>query len=298
MLSTTSRFLGTRLTLASAFTPLASPRLFSSSPDLVFETLKAFPDEPTNPASIAVLRMARPAAKNALGRQMLSEFVDALEAIPQDQSLRAVILTSEVERVFCAGADLKERRTMSQQEAGMFVSKLRNSFTSLANLPLPVIAAVEGAALGGGIEIALACDMRVAGKNAIFGLPETSLAIIPGAGGTQRLPRLIGAARAKELMFTARRINADEAEKYGVVNHTVEAGAAFDKAFEIATEIARNGPIGVRAAKTAVDVGLQTDLTSGMEVERACYAQTIPTADRMEGLNAFREKRKPIYKGE
>ena len=99
-------------------------------------------------------------------------------------------------------------------------------------------------------------------------------------------------------MFTARRINADEAEKYGVVNHTVEAGAAFDKAFEIATEIARNGPIGVRAAKTAVDVGLQTDLTSGMEVERACYAQTIPTADRMEGLNAFREKRKPIYKGE
>mmetsp|Transcript_20440 Transcript_20440/g.40876 ORF Transcript_20440/g.40876 Transcript_20440/m.40876 type:complete len:297 (+) Transcript_20440:166-1056(+) len=283
----------TRSLISRAFSGSAS-----SSPDLVFEKLSAFPSEPENPAQIAVLRMSRPSARNALGRQMLGELADAISSIPADPSLRAVILTSEVERVFCAGADLKERRTMSQLEASTFVSSLRNTFTALSNLPLPTIAAVEGAALGGGLEIALSCDMRVAGADALFGLPETSLAIIPGAGGTQRLPRLIGSARAKELMFTARRIGASDAAQYGIVNHAVEAGGAFDKALKIATEISKNGPIGVRCAKTAVDVGMQTDLTSGMEVERACYAQTIPTKDRMEGLEAFREKRKPVYRGE
>jgi methylglutaconyl-CoA hydratase len=269
----------------------------AATPDLVVSIEKAFPDEPTNGASIAILTMSRHASRNALGKQMLGELVDALDTLPNDSSLRCVILQSDVARVFCAGADLKERRDMTQQEAGIFVSKLRGSFTQLANLPLPVIASVEGAALGGGLEIALGADIRVAGSDAIFGLPETGLAIIPGAGGTQRLPRLIGEARAKELMFTGRRVNAADAEAYGIVNHTVPAGSALEKSMDIAREIARNGPIGVRMAKLAVNTGLQCDITSGMEIERACYAQTIPTEDRLEGLNAFREKRKPVYQG-
>ena len=229
---------------------------------------------------------------------MLTELCEAIESLPLDPTLRAVILTSEVERVFCAGADLKERRTMSQVEAGAFVAKLRNSFTALSDCPLPVIAAVEGAALGGGLEIAVSADFIVAGEAALFGLPETSLAIIPGAGGTQRLPRLIGAARAKELIFTARRITAGEAKEYGIVQHVTEKGGSFAKAFQIAQEIAKNGPVGVRCAKVAVNTGMQCDLNSGMEVERACYAQTIPTKDRMEGLAAFAEKRKPRFTGE
>lgn len=271
----------------------------SSSPELVVDLLPAFPSEPANPSRIAVLRMSRHASKNALGRQMLAELSTAVKTtLPSDPTLRAVILTSSVERVFCAGADLKERKTMSQIEAGLFVSSLRSTFSDVANLPLPVIASVEGAALGGGLEIALCCDFLVAGSSATFGLPETSLAIIPGAGGTQRLPRRIGAARAKELIFTGRKVSAAEAMDYGLAQHVVKEGGAFEKAWEIALLIARNGPVGVRSAKKAVDVGMEVDLASGMEVEKVCYAQTIPTKDRLEGLAAFAEKRKPIYKGE
>jgi methylglutaconyl-CoA hydratase len=160
-----------------------------------------------------------------------------------------------------------------------------------------MIACVEGAALGGGMEIALTADMIVAGKNAKFGLPETSLAIIPGAGGTQRLPRLIGSARAKELIFTARKIDAQTAYQYGIVQHVVEAGDAEKKAMEIAKEIANNGPLAVRAAKQSINKGTNLDITSAMEVEKTCYGTIIPTDDRLEGLAAFKEKRKPVYKG-
>jgi methylglutaconyl-CoA hydratase len=242
--------------------------------------------------------MSRPAARNALGRQMLSELAAAVEALPADPEVRAVVLESGVERVYCAGADLKERRGMSQAEAGRFVAKLRGTFTALAEMPLPVIAAVEGAALGGGLEIALAADVRVCGDKAVFGAPETALAIIPGAGGTQRLPRVIGESRAKEMIFTARRVGAAEAGAMGLVNYVVEEGGATGKAVELARMMARNGPVGIRCAKVAVGTGMRVDLASGMEVERACYAQTIPTKDRMEGLNAFREKRRPVYTGE
>lgn len=139
--------------------------------------------------------------------------------------------------------------------------------------------------------------MIVAGKNAKFGLPETSLAIIPGAGGTQRLPRLIGSAKAKELIFTARKIDAQSAYEYGIVQHVVEAGEAEQKAMDIAEEIARNGPLAVRAAKQSIDEGLNADIRGGMEIEKACYGTIIPTKDRLEGLSAFKEKRKPVYTG-
>lgn len=175
---------------------------------------------------------------------------------------------------------------------------LRSSFNELEQLPMPTIAAIEGAALGGGLEMALSCDFRIAGAKALLGCPETSLAIIPGAGGTQRLPRLIGLSKAKELIYTSRRIGAETAEKIGLVDYAVDENGALAKALELAREILPNGPIGVRMAKEAIAKGLEVDQVSGMAIERACYAQVIPTKDRMEGLQAFREKRKPSYKGE
>ncbi|DBA03573.1 TPA: hypothetical protein N0F65_011474 [Lagenidium giganteum] len=247
---------------------------------------------------VAVFTMSRPDARNALGKQMMKEFNHAMDLVRFDTNVRVVILRSVVPKVFCAGADLKERIKMNQQEAAATVFNLRSGFTQLEQLPMPTIAAIEGAALGGGLEMAMSCDFRIAGAKAILGCPETSLAIIPGAGGTQRLPRLIGLSKAKELIYTSRRIGSDAAEKIGLVDYAVPEGQAFEKALELAREILPNGPIGVRMAKEAIMKGTEVDVASGMAIERACYAQVIPTKDRMEGLQAFKEKRKPVYKGE
>jgi methylglutaconyl-CoA hydratase len=168
----------------------------------------------------------------------------------------------------------------------------------LEALSMPVIAALEGAAFGGGLELALAADLRIAGAEAKMGLVETALAIIPGGGGTQRLPRLIGVSRAKELIFTARRLGADEAGRLGLVDHVVPAGEALVAAVTLAREILPNGPIALRLAKQAVGQGVELELAAGLALEQACYAQVIPTKDRLEGLAAFREKRKPQYRGE
>ena len=187
---------------------------------------------------------------------------------------------------------------MAPTDVARFVAKLRGTFTALETLPQPTVAAVEGVALGGGLELAMACDMRVAGADAVFGLPEAGLAIIPGAGGTQRLPRLIGASRAKELVFTTRRVGAEEAERLGMVNAAVAAGEAEARALDMARMMLGCGPVALRAAKVAIDRGLQADQTTGMALEEACYAQVIPTHDRLEALEAFAQKRKPVFKGE
>ncbi|KAJ3202717.1 hypothetical protein HDU83_007149 [Entophlyctis luteolus] len=181
---------------------------------------------------------------------------------------------------------------MSQPDVAAFVYGLRTAFSDLESLPAPTIAAIDGAALGGGLEIALAADIRVAGAGAKLGLPETKLAIIPG----QRLPRLIGISRAKELVFTGRVLDAKAALNIGLVNHAVD-GLAYEKAIEIAREILSSGPVAVRMAKQAIDKGVQVDLATGMAIEQGCYAQIIPTEDRLEGLRAFKEKRAPLYKG-
>lgn len=245
-----------------------------------------------------MLTLNRPSTKNALGKAMMEEFRARLDALRFDSSVRAVILRSAVPKVFCAGADLKERATMSKQEVAAFVHGLREAFSGVAALPMPTIAAIEGAALGGGCELALACDFRIAGADALLGLPETALAIIPGAGGTQRLPRLIGASRAKELIFTGRRLTGAQADAYGLLTRLVPAGQAEANALALAREILPNGPVAVRMAKAAVDGGSEVELGAGLRHEQACYAQIIPTADRLEGLAAFKEKRKPVYKGE
>ncbi|CAM9176410.1 unnamed protein product [Ectocarpus fasciculatus] len=247
---------------------------------------------------VTVVALNRVEGKNSMSKAMIAEFNLLVDELKVDTQIRAVVLTSAVPKVFCAGADLKERKTMNINEVADFVTGLRMSFAAWAALPMPTIAAIEGVALGGGLELAMCCDIRVAGEKALVGLPETALAIIPGAGGTQRLPRLIGAAKAKELIFTGRRLNGREAESIGVVNECVAAGSAEARALEIAAEICKNGPIATRMAKAAIDGGLQVDLATGLEMEKACYGEVIFTEDRNEGLLAFSEKRTPVYKGE
>lgn len=200
------------------------------------------------------------------------------------------------------GADLKERAKMHSSEVGSFVSKARATINEMANLPVPTIAAIDGIALGGGLELALACDIRVAASSAKMGLVETKLAIIPGAGGTQRLPRAIGVSLAKELIFSARIVDGEEAKSIGLISHVVEQNEAGDAAYRRALALAREflpqGPVAMRVAKLAIDQGMEVDLVTGLAIEEACYAQTIPTKDRIEGLLAFKEKRSPRYKGE
>ncbi|KAL0077643.1 ClpP/crotonase-like domain-containing protein [Phycomyces blakesleeanus] len=245
---------------------------------------------------IAVLNLNRPAAKNALSITLLREFREAIKEARFIRQPRVLIIQSLVEGVFCAGADLKERATMSPDQVTEFLYNLRQAYRELETLPMPTIAAIDGAALGGGLEMALSCDLRVAGPRAKIGLPETRLAIIPGAGGTQRLPRLIGSAKAKELIYTAAILNSKDAYNYGIVNHADEK-SAYEKALSMAKLILPQGPIAVSMAKMAIDKGMAVDIDSGLEIEQAYYARVIPTQDRLEGLQAFREKRPPVYKG-
>ncbi|KAH3827834.1 methylglutaconyl-CoA hydratase, mitochondrial-like [Dreissena polymorpha] len=251
--------------------------------------------------AIAVLALNRPAARNAIGKNLLNMMRSNIERIKFDPNLRALILRSAVPNVFCAGADLKERAQMPEEEVGPFVAGLRQAITEIANFPVPTIVALDGIAVGGGLELALACDIRIASDNASMGLVETKLAIIPGGGGTQRLARLVGPALAKELIFTARVIKGPEAERIGLVNHVVKqidtGDAAYQRAFELAQEIAPQGPVALKMAKLAINRGSEVDLETGLQFEQACYAQVIPTKDRIEGLTAFKEKRIPVYKG-
>ncbi|XP_053726250.1 methylglutaconyl-CoA hydratase, mitochondrial isoform X1 [Synchiropus splendidus] len=253
-------------------------------------------------AGIVVVGLNRPKAKNAISKNLVKMMSETVEDIKKNNKVRSVILCSLVPEIFCAGADLKERAKMHQSEVGPFVTKARALITELGNLPMPTIAAIDGAALGGGLEMALACDIRIAANNAKMGLVETKLAIIPGAGGTQRLPRVIGVSQAKELIFAARAIDGTEALRLGLVSHAVEQNksgdAAYHRALELAREINPQGPIAVRMAKLAINQGIEVDLATGLAIEEACYAQVIPTKDRLEGLAAFKEKRRPHFKGE
>jgi enoyl-CoA hydratase/carnithine racemase len=247
---------------------------------------------------IVLITLNRPQAANALSVQMLKELQDAIDNCKFDPAVRCVVITGDGEKAFCAGADLKERAGMDVPAVRRTVSLIRSTVNLIEGLPQPVIAAVNGVAFGGGTELALACDIRVASETAKFGLTETSLGIIPGAGGTQRLPRLVGKGRAKELIYTARRIDANEAKEIGLVEYIVSPKTVLEKALEIAGQITQNGPIAVKQAKFAIEKGLNVDLNTGLSIEENAYEITIPTRDRLEGLQAFKEKRKPVYKGE
>ncbi|KAM4708096.1 methylglutaconyl-CoA hydratase, mitochondrial [Discoglossus pictus] len=251
---------------------------------------------------IVVLGINRPQSKNAISKSLVKSMMKTVDSLKSNNKVRTVILRSEVPGVFCAGADLKERAKMHPSEVGPFVSKARALMNEFSNLPMPTIAVLDGVALGGGLEMALACDIIVAASSAKMGLVETKLAIIPGAGGTQRLPRAVGVALAKELIFAARVLDGKEAKELGLVSHVVEQNddgdAAYKRALTLAREFTPQGPIALRMAKLAINQGIEVDLATGLAIEEACYAQIIPTKDRIEGLLAFKEKRPPRYKGE
>ncbi|PLX45821.1 MAG: enoyl-CoA hydratase [Deltaproteobacteria bacterium] len=246
---------------------------------------------------VVTLTMNRPEKMNSFSLELLREFGEVLGDIAYDPSLQCVIITGAGEKAFCAGADLAERAKMNETEVKKTVATIRRTMDLVENLPAPTIAAINGFAFGGGLEIALACDIRLISENAKVGLTETSLAIIPGAGGTQRLPRIIGKAKAKELIFTARRITGADAVEIGLASKCVPQSELLEEAKGIAAEIAKNGPVALRMAKRAVDKGMEMDLASGLAFESSCYEIIVPTEDRVEGLTAFKEKRPPVYKG-
>jgi enoyl-CoA hydratase/carnithine racemase len=245
----------------------------------------------------AILKLNRPEVMNCLNFSMLRALSEKIEALQWDKQVRVIIISGAGQKAFCAGADLKERATLAEEEVRKFIFTLRELFTAIEYLNKPVIGAVNGIALGGGTELALSCDIRIASENATMGLTETRLAIIPGGGGTQRLPRIVGRAKAKELIFTGRRIDAQEALSIGLVNKVVASDQLMEQCLEMAAMICEAGPIALTQAKYAINHGIEVDLRSGLAIESNAYWVTIPTEDRTEGLTAFREKRKPVYKG-
>lgn len=247
--------------------------------------------------NIAVLTFNRPEAANALSSALLTELENRIQQIRAEEKIRCVIITGSGEKAFCAGADLKERRTMSDTEVVSAVQKIGRVCDSIEKIDVPVIAAINGVAFGGGLELALACDLRIAANHVKLGLTETSLAIIPGAGGTQRLPRLIGIGQAKLLIYTAKTISAEDALAIGLIERSVAPSFLQDEAISIARKITKNGPIAVKQAKKAMNQGIDLPLNEAIQLEHESYLKVIPTKDRKEGLLAFQEKRKPDYHG-
>jgi enoyl-CoA hydratase/carnithine racemase len=246
-------------------------------------------------SGLRVLTMDRPPV-NALGRDLVRELGEAVGRLHDDAEARCLLLRSAGKH-FCAGADLKERAEMAMDEVRAFVPRLAALCTGLAELPFPTVAAVRGAAAGGGCELAIACDLRVLADDARIGLRETALGIIPGAGGTQRLARIAGSARAKRWIFTARMHEAAEALADGVADRVVPAHRLDEEAEDFAASIASNAPLALRLAKRAIDGGLDGTLGRGLELEWECYLPTLDTEDRVEALRAFAEKRPPRFRG-
>ncbi len=246
---------------------------------------------------VLILTLNRPAVMNALNFALLHAMRDQIDKVRFRTDIRVVIITGAGDKAFCAGADLKERAGLSEQQVKEFIFTIRNLFTAIENLNKPVLVAVNGFAFGGGTELALVGDIRIAAETATMGLTETRLAIIPGAGGTQRLPRLIGKGKAKELIFTGRRVGAPEALDIGLVNRVCPREKLLGACLEMAAMICETGPVAIEQAKYAINHGMETDLATGLAIESNAYWVTIPTQDRLEGLAAFREKRKPVYKG-
>ncbi len=246
---------------------------------------------------VALLTIDRQDKLNAISPQVTEEIGQALLEI-ESEAPRAIIVTGAGERAFVAGADISEMNSMTPLEAKRFAEIGHAAMALLDRSTVPTIAAVNGFALGGGCELALACDIRIAAENALFGFPEVGLGILPGMGGTQRLPRLVGPALAKELIFSARRIDAAEAKEIGLVNRVVAQGEALNAARELAAKISANGPVAVRHAKAAANKAFDVDLISGLEYEADQFALLFATEDAREGMGAFVEKRKPQFKGE
>lgn len=246
---------------------------------------------------VAELVLDRPEAMNAVSTDMARSLVAATRDLAEDAEVRSVVVSTSSPRAFCVGADLKERAGFTDDDLRRQREITRSAYGGVLALPVPVVAAVEGFALGGGFEIALSCDLVVADDTAVLGLPEVSVGVIPGGGGTQLLTRRIGWSRAADMVFTARRIDLAEAYRLGVVDRAVDAGLARVTALDLAATIARHSPVGQRSAKRAMRLGLDVDLASGLEIEDACWRTTAFSGDRAEGVRAFAEKRRPEWPG-
>lgn len=265
-------------------------QVFSTS----FETLEV---RMVNP-SVGIIRLNRPKAANAMNTLMGIELMTIFESLQIDRDApRCLILTGAGERAFCAGGDLVERRTMSDEDWQAQHAVFERMLRAILNCPVPLIAAVNGAAFGGGCEIAAASDFIYAARSARFALTEVTLGIMPGAGGTQNLTRAVGTRRAQELILTGRPFSAEEAERWGLVNRVVEPAELMDVTLATARQISNNAPIAIRRAKQSIQHGIDMSLADGLAFEIEAYNRMVPTEDRREGINAFNEKRKPEFKG-
>ena len=245
---------------------------------------------------IATLTVNRPDVRNALGKETVEEMHAALRELAARDDVHVLILTGAGDKAFVSGADIREIRQRGKREALEAINQVL--FTAVDNFPWPVIAAVNGYALGGGFELALACDLRVAAEEAKFGFPETGLGIIPAAGGTQRLPRYVGWGRAKEMIFTGEMIDARRAEVLGLVSRVVPRTELMNAARELAEKILTRGPLAIRLAKLSLNVAARAGLDAGLQVERLAQTILFESKDKQEGTTAFLEKRKPKFRGE
>jgi len=246
---------------------------------------------------VAWVTLNRPEARNALSRAVNVELARIAVELGADAGVRAVVLTGAGDAAFCAGADLKERKGVAAADTGPFVDAIAGAIDAWANLPKATIAAMNGSAYGGGLELALACDFRIAVRGAELGLTEVKLGIMPGAGGTQRLPRLIGVAAAKELILLGRRISAERARELGLVMDVVEPDALRSVIDALLAELATCAPLSIAKAKEAIDRGIDAPIDEALRIERACYDATLFSDDRNEGLAAFAERRPPRFQG-
>lgn len=244
---------------------------------------------------VATVTLNRPDRYNALGSLIVEELTGALEGIEGSGEIRVLVLTGAGDKAFCSGVDLKERAEMDADERWSHNRALNAFAERLSRLQIPTIAALNGLAFGGGLEISLACDFRIAAEDATFALPEVGIGIVPGAGGTQRLPRLVGPAKAKEMILTGRRVNAEAALEMGLIGKVVPAGSLPEKAKELAGEIAANSPLALAYAKAAVDLASETTLEQGLRYETAAARTTLASEDYKIGLSAFAEKQKPEF---
>jgi len=247
--------------------------------------------------NITYMKLNRTDVLNALNYELLLELQTIIETIHLDSSVRVVVITGAGDKAFSVGADLKERKSLPNEFVIRNLNKFNEVFSSIEQLPQPTICALNGYAFGGGLELALACDFRFAADHITIGLTETSLGIIPGAGGTQRLPRIIGETKALELILTAKRLSALEAMEYGLLTKIAPAEQLLEEINLFAQSILQNAPIAINQAKFAVKQGMKVDIQTGLQIERKAYELTIPTEDRIEALQAFAEKRKPNFKG-
>jgi methylglutaconyl-CoA hydratase len=247
---------------------------------------------------VVVATLNRPDKMNALNKEVFVQMKDLVELLETDSTARVLILTGAGEKAFCVGADLKERQGMNEKDILVRMEFVKNLYLKLERLRIPTIAAINGTALGGGLELALACDLRVAAEKTLFGLPEVDLAIIPGNGGTQRLSRLIGLAKALELILLAKKFTAEEALSLNLVNAVVPHSQVLNRARQLADKLLESGPLGVRQAKLAIRGGFERSYQHALDFEVECYKSVLYSKDRLEGIKAFIEKRKPEYRGE